>query len=518
MKKRLFLLPILTLSLALAGCSFSDEGGQQSGGNTEPAAKEIWEEDLVEGESTIAQVKAGTVGQYYKVRGTVAASSGSTFSLYRNGEYLYCYNFNSDTTTNGGQDKLEAHPLGAYVEVYAQLAKRVEAVQLTAYDVGDNKTSKKWDGDAYLKKLADRGEAITPTVAAAEADFNPATACGKLVKASFIPLKDFKFTKGATANQDAAGKVGELTITLRADKYLDEAAQTALFGDEGLKLDVGCTYEVIALAIPQSTEGKPCHLLIVDASSIKLTNAPNWDAPTAVAIEAPGDVNELEVGETLQLEFKVSPNTAKPAVEWSSEDDTILTVDEDGLVKAKAVGTKKIYATASKGEVSVRGEYEITVKAASVTYNKVTSPVAGTKYKAALLFNGETMYFSTGEMSGKYGKTSTDAEQAADWEVVAVTGGYNIKITLEGDVVKYANAVVSGTYLNFVIDDAASTVWTFNNTWYGFATTLGDTEVFMGTSRTYNTIGVSATSYIKDNNVDVAGGQYPVHLYTVATA
>ena len=516
MKKKLFLLPFLALSLALAGCSFSDEGGEggEGGQGGQPAAKEIWEEDLVEGESTFAQVKAGTAGQYYKVRGTVAGNAGSTFSLYRNGEYLYCYNFNPDATANGGNDKLQEHPLGAYVEVYAQSSEYSGSVQLTAYNVGTNKTAKNYDGDAYLTKIADRGETVVPKIGQAEADFANATATAAMMKVNFVPKKDFTFSKSATVNQDIVGRVGEYEITLRCDTYLSADAKAALFGDEGLKLAVGNTYEIVALAV--ATSSMSCRLLVVDSFSCTLISAPQWTDPTSVEIEAEGDVTELEVGESLQLYFTVKPATAKPSVVWSSEDETILTVDEDGLVKAKAVGKKHIYATAANGEVTAVGEYEIEVKPASITVTKVTAPVAGTKYKAALLYNGETLYYSTGAMSGNFGETKTDLDLAADWELVAVTGGYNIKITLPDDSVKYANAVVSGTYFNFKIESSASTVWSFNTTWHGFTVMNGETEYYMGTSRTYNTISLSKSSFITDSNVDVAGGQYPVHLYTVA--
>ena len=529
MKKRLFLLPILALSLALAGCSFGDEGdgGNNNNNNNQPAAKEIWEEDLVEGESTFAQVKEGAAGQYYKVRGTVAGNAGSTFSLYRNGEYLYCYNFNPDQTLNGGAEKLEEHPVGAYVEVYAQSSEYAGTKQLTAYDVGTNKTGKKYDGDAIVHKLADRGETVVPKVGAAEADFANVPATAALMKVDFVPKKDFTFTKSATANQDILGRVGEYEITLRCDTYLTADAKQALFGDEGLKLGVGNTYEVVAMAI--ATSSNYVRLLLVDSSTITLKSAPVWTDPTSVEIEADGDITELEVGETLQLYFKVLPNTAKPSVEWSSEDESVMTVNEDGLVRAKAVGTKKIYATASKGDVSVRGEYQIEVKPSSVVITKVTSPVANTKYKMAIYVSGETAYYyGTGVIKSNYGATSTNLEDAVDYEFIEVTGGYNIKVTLGNDSVKYMNAIVkNNTYFNLAYENTASTVWTFN----AAAATLyvecsgftGDSAskngtYFVGTNGTYRTVGPRKASNIEgDTNaakIDVS--EFPVHFYTVA--
>lgn len=511
MNKKLFLLPFLTLSLALAGCSL--HGGENNEEEQQPAAKEIWEQDLVEGESTFAQVKEGEAKQYYVVRGTVAANSGSTFALYRNGEFLYCYNFKAEATPD-----LADHKLGAYVEVKAQSSKYEGSTQLTAYDVG-NKNTAKYDQDAYVKVLADRGQPVTPKAGAAEADFANAAAAGALMKVNFVPKKDMTFDLAETSlNQDLPGKVGEFDVTLRLEKYLPADTRTAIFAAEGsTKFEMGNTYEVTALAA--ATSSGSCRLMFVDASVWSKTAEATWDAPTSVVIEAEGDKTSIEVGQELQLDFTVLPATAKPAVTWSSEDESVMTVNEEGLVKAKAVGTKKIFALAANS-TTVKGEYTIEVKPASKTITKVTAPVAGTKYKAALLFNGETLYYSTGLMTSdsKYGATSTELDDAADWELVAVTGGYNIKVTLSDNTVKYANTIVpSGTtYFNFTLEDAARTVWTFNTTWYGFTTMNGDTEYYMGTSRTYNTISMSKTSFITDSNVDTAGGQYPVHLYTVA--
>ena len=530
MKKRLFLLPILALSLALAGCSFGDEGdgGNNNNNNNQPAAKEIWEEDLVEGESTFAQVKEGAAGQYYKVRGTVAGNAGSTFSLYRNGEYLYCYNFNPDQTLNGGAEKIEEHPVGAYVEVYAQSSEYAGTKQLTAYDVGTNKTGKKYDGDAIVHKLADRGETVVPKVGAAEADFANVPATAALMKVDFVPKKDFTFTKSATVNQDIVGRVGEYEITLRCDTYLSADAKQALFGDEGLKLGVGNTYEVVAMAV--ATSSNYVRLLLVDSSTITLKSAPVWTDPIAVVIEAEGDLTEIEVGETLQLSFTVQPNTAKPSVEWSSEDETIMTVDEDGLVKAKAVGKKHIYATASKGEVSVRGEYEIEVKPASITITQIANPVAGTKYKAGINHTSlDAKYFLNGQMASFRAATSNDTDDAIDFELVAIegqTGKYHLKAYIDESTTKYVNVKASGANVNFLYETTAETVYEFNTTFQtivcdvtGCTNADKNAPSYIGSyGATQQNLSVSALSYIKTDmsNYETAGGQYPLHFYTIA--
>ena len=208
-----------------------------------------------------------------------------------------------------------------------------------------------------------------------------------------------------------------------------------------------------------------------------------------------------------------------------------MTVDEDGLVKAKGVGTKHIYATASNGEVSVRGEYQIEVKPASITITKVTTtPTVGTKYKAGINFNGDTLRFGTGVMSGNFGATSTELDDAVDYELETAEGGYYLKVTLEGNSVKYANATASGQYFNLSYDATAKTVWTWNAaaaTFYAAGSGFNEANnannginFYLGAYGTYNTLRFSKASFIEGETnaakIDAAGGQYPLHFYTVA--
>ena len=529
MNKKLFLLPFLTLSLALAGCSL--HGGDNKPEEEQPAAKEIWEQDLVEGESTFAQVKEGAEKQYFVVRGTVAANSGSTFALYRNGEFLYCYNFKAEATPD-----LADHKLGAYVEVKAQSSKYEGSTQLTAYDVG-NKNTAKYDQDAYVKVLADRGQPVTPKAGAAEADFANAAAAGALMKVNFVPKKDMTFDLAETSlNQDLPGKVGEFDVTLRLEKYLPADTRTAIFAAEGsTKFEMGNTYEVTALAA--ATSSGSCRLMFVDASVWSKTAEATWDAPTSVVIEAEGDKTSMEVGQSLQLDFTVLPATAKPAVTWSSEDESIMTVNEEGLVKAKAVGTKKIFALAANS-TTVKGEYTIEVKAASKTITLVKAPAANTTYKAGIhqtSIDGEPIYFINGQPAGNFVGVTDNVEEAIDVKLIPVTGKEG-KFHLEckvGTETKYGNFVVSGNYVNFKYEATASTeyelyelqgtggVKTIAATVSGCGNDSKNGLSYLGTYGSNTTLSISRTSYIEGETnsakIDRAtDGQYPLHFYTVA--
>ena len=68
---------------------------------------------------------------------------------------------------------------------------------------------------------------------------------------------------------------------------------------------------------------------------------------------------ELEIGDAKQLHASVQPpNTPDRTVTWSSSDDSIVTVDDIGIVRAVGLGTAVVTATAVNG---VSGSCEVTV-------------------------------------------------------------------------------------------------------------------------------------------------------------
>ena len=86
------------------------------------------------------------------------------------------------------------------------------------------------------------------------------------------------------------------------------------------------------------------------------------------------------------------------------------------------------------------------------------TPVAGKKYKLAEDVTSGRRWL-TGVMDGFYMGSTTDVEEAADVELVAVTGGFNLKVTLpDGETVKYVN-LPDGKNCSPALFDTATTVW-----------------------------------------------------------
>ncbi len=82
---------------------------------------------------------------------------------------------------------------------------------------------------------------------------------------------------------------------------------------------------------------------------------------TGITVTSTSGSDEVHVGEDLQLQAAVTPdNATNKAVEWSSSDTEIATVDANGLVTGVAEGTATITATAADGS-GVTGTFDVTV-------------------------------------------------------------------------------------------------------------------------------------------------------------
>lgn len=96
--------------------------------------------------------------------------------------------------------------------------------------------------------------------------------------------------------------------------------------------------------------------------------SPGEVVTTVEAVKVSKTATELTVGGTEKLTAKVTVSPAdaeEPAVAWKSSNEKIATVAADGTVKAIAVGTANITATAKIGDSVATGACAVTVKAAA---------------------------------------------------------------------------------------------------------------------------------------------------------
>lgn len=141
------------------------------------------------------------------------------------------------------------------------------------------------------------------------------------------------------------------------------------------------------------------------------------------------------------------------------------------------------------------------------TYEIVTEPdVNKTYYFSVYQNNLKKQLYMTGDLSGYYGKTTTDVKKAAKVKLVEVSGGYQIKLTKANGSVVYLCAQASGSYNNIKFYTRAPfTTWKWNTEYNTFTTVLGSNTVYAGTYNNFDTFSLSKISY--------AATSFVGHLY-----
>ena len=154
----------------------------------------------------------------------------------------------------------------------------------------------------------------------------------------------------------------------------------------------------------------------------------------------------------------------------------------DELVFTALLGTKLSVVTMGDGVVKT----EPTV---------VTAPVAGKSYRLGTYQAGLTnpdWYFVTGQMSGYYGASVNNYDDAMEVKVETTEGGFYLVCSIDG-AKKYISVTVSGEHYNFSYVDQAGLVWSYDATKKMLVANAGTAEtpdmVFMGMNGTYTTAG-----------------------------
>ncbi len=125
---------------------------------------------------------------------------------------------------------------------------------------------------------------------------------------------------------------------------------------------------------------------------------------------------------------------------------------------------------------------------------EAVKPAAGTAYKFGFVQGNtkQTLYI-TGEMNGYYMATTEDKAAAVDVFVEETTGGFYFYCTV-GGAKKYVNIVKSGNYTNVKYEDAAATVFTYDETLKTLVASVEGGSFILGTKAdgTYTTLGPMA--------------------------
>lgn len=142
---------------------------------------------------------------------------------------------------------------------------------------------------------------------------------------------------------------------LPADKEVLEGIDASLYDEKYCKVenDSFVTTAIGRVAFQAFALYGDCEAMFV----INVTE--KYYAPTEIVIST--DALYVEVGVSAQFSASILPAEAHQNVVWSTNDESIATIDENGLLTGVSVGTVKVIAVPADGE-DLKQEYEIEVK------------------------------------------------------------------------------------------------------------------------------------------------------------
>ena len=213
------------------------------------------------------------------------------------------------------------------------------------------------EADGTVTPVAAGTTSITATAADGSGTFKTITLT---VKPEEEPVKVTSVSVSPKTATLAEGETQNLTFTVKPD---NAAIKTVTWSSEPESVaTVSADGTITAIA-----EGTAVITAIADDGSAKsdtctVTVLPEEEKPVkAASITVTPDKVSLNAGETKQLTKTIAPeDTTNKNVTWSSSNESVATVTEDGLIKAIAKGTAVITATAEDGS-DVKGTCTVTV-------------------------------------------------------------------------------------------------------------------------------------------------------------
>ena len=183
------------------------------------------------------------------------------------------------------------------------------------------------------------------------------------VTVEIIPLTDIEVKVSDTilkgkSESIIVNPIPENSTELENVEYVSSDDEIASVDENGVITGHKEGKVIITITVGDITKEVEINIMEVHAESI-IANAPS---------------KELEVGQTTQVDVLVNPTTTTDELTYtySSSDNSIATVDEQGIIKGLKVGKVTITVTASNG---MKSSFEITIKKAAKkpTVNPSTS-------------------------------------------------------------------------------------------------------------------------------------------------
>lgn len=155
---------------------------------------------------------------------------------------------------------------------------------------------------------------------------------------------------------------------------------------------------------------------------------------------SPSSLN-LAIGQSMQISAAVSPSGASKAIEWTSSNKSVATVDENGKVTALSSGYTTIIATSVKTP-TVKATIDVLVK--SVTNINISGTPSKTSYYEGDTFNPDGLTVTATYSDGSSGvlDNASCTWLDAGTKLPALSKGTTAVICKVGDIEKTLNGIV----------------------------------------------------------------------------
>jgi len=188
-----------------------------------------------------------------------------------------------------------------------------------------------------------------------------------------------------------------------------------------------------------------------------------WNETNPVTkIEITNKVTEVSLYETYQLEWAINPTDAgDKRVEFSSSDETVATVDHNGLITTHKIGevTITILSLSKHGHKDTIKFNVVTPGYFDISYETVSYVIIGSDIKLNAVYNNKSNQQVEVEWSSLDESLATVDEQG--YVTGKAVGSATIRATVKGDATKYQDFIV--TVLDEELNEALNLILNAHN-------------------------------------------------------